>query len=217
MAPWSPTTSAASTPARRGSPTCAKIASRTAWRACSTGCAQVAAQAPRRRIARAGAHVAGGLDALLPQPQLVVEARAGLTWPVRRLQAHGPCQRSPGRSSPGSRCSDGVPSPPLSSPAVPAQHDARRHGDGAASELRRFRREAKAQAGLVAKRQGRDDAGELQVHAFSAGSSRVARNAAARQPQAPAESTVPAAGSPHRGEAGAARAAEKQGGGHAAT
>jgi hypothetical protein len=40
-----------------------------------------------RRVARAGAHIAGGLDALLPQPQLVVKA-VRVQVAVRRFQAH---------------------------------------------------------------------------------------------------------------------------------
>ena len=48
----------------------------------------VEAQPPRRLVARAGAHVARGLQALLPQPEFVVET-VRIEVAVGRLQAHG--------------------------------------------------------------------------------------------------------------------------------
>ncbi len=50
--------------------------------------APAGAEALRRRVVAAGAHVAGGLHALLPQPQLEVEA-VRIDVAVRRPQPHG--------------------------------------------------------------------------------------------------------------------------------
>lgn len=123
------------------------------------------AQAPRRRVARAGPHVAGGLQALLPQPQLVVEAvRVDLA--MRRLQ---PRRQLPALARPQVRRlrlqAEGAIAARFRA-AVPAKQHLRRQRHRLAAGMGRLDLEAEAQAGLAALRHGGHHAGQQQVAAF---------------------------------------------------
>ena len=162
---WSPTTSAASRPAVLRSATCSNTASRTACRDAFDRMAPGCFQPLRRRVARAGAHVARGLQPLLPQPELVVEA-VRVDVAVRRLQAHRHAPALAGVQ---------LGSHPLQfqhavgigdrSP-VPAQVDLRRHPHRRAGGRCVFDFQPEAQPGVVSLRHRRDHAGHVDVAAL---------------------------------------------------
>ena len=145
------------------------------WRARSTGCRQVAAEPLRRRVARPGAHIAGGLHALLPQPQLVVEA-VRVHVAVRRLQPHvSTASARPARSvGRPARCDSSVGGRTGTALRVPAQRrSAAARATGAAVHRPPTRPpNRKRRPRLVALRHGRDHAGRRAMsRPSSAGSS----------------------------------------------
>ena len=129
------------------------------------------ADAPRRRVARPGAHIAGGLQALLPEPQLVVEA-VRVAVAVRRLQAHRHLPALAGVEFRGLPLQFEDTVGARHRAAVPAQVQPRRHLDGFIGERRRIHVQPKPDAGLVALGHGGDHAGHGDVAAFE---SRVKR------------------------------------------
>ena len=135
---------------------------------------RVAAAGPeeqRRRVARAIAQVAGGADALLPEPALAVEA-LGVGGTVRTLETH--------RQPPGVARAPGASRPPT--PEV-ADQQPWRQVHRLAVPRRRFDGELEAVVVGAALGHGGHLPGDHQVHAFQTGGQRlrlVARSAQAR-------------------------------------
>jgi hypothetical protein len=132
----------------------------------------------RRHAAAAGAHEAGGAHALLPQPQLGVEAvRVHRT--VRLLQLHGQAPALAGAQRGGGRV--------VRLGGEPAERQALGQAHRHAIGQGRFDVEAELRAGGPCLRQRRDDAGHQQLAAFEAGVEPV-RQLQRRAPAGAAES-----------------------------
>ncbi|MDT4846316.1 hypothetical protein FQZ97_803320 [compost metagenome] len=131
------------------------------------------AQQARRGVARPGPHMALGMHALLPRPQLAVEAMR-IEVAVRRAQAHGQLPALAGMHLAHGAC-DGcatfgglLPHPAVV--AVPGERDARRHRRrcfiGSLGPPRRLHIETEARSDLAGLRHLRDHAREPQVAPF---------------------------------------------------
>ena len=136
----------------------------------------------RRRVAQAGAHIAGGLHALLPQAQLIVKAMR-VAVAVRRFEpdshlpplasAHGLRQalQLQQRLSPVGHvfrrvCSRGDHSlgpRPHEKPRIPTQLNERRQAHGLALKLRRLDAQLKTQRVFTGLRHGRHRAHDAEV------------------------------------------------------
>lgn len=147
-------------------------------------------EALRRRIARAGADVAGGLHVLLPEPELLVEA-VRIETPVRRLEPH---REAPALARMQRRGRAGFGLAVGGLVAVPGERDARRHarrrrpgaGVHGGRPAGRFHVEPETHAALVALRHLRHHPDQQQVAPFDRGVQRAGQEEAGAQPREPA-------------------------------
>ena len=119
-------------------------------------------QALGHRVARGGPHIAGGLHALLPQPQLVVKA-VRVAAAVRRFEAQGHAPALAGFHVGGLALQGQGIRPIRKQTTVPAHIHQRWHGHRRTVQLRCLHRQAKTQTRLIALRQGRDHAGNVHI------------------------------------------------------
>ena len=141
-------------------------------------------QPPRLGVKPAGSHVAGGLHALFPEPEFIVEA-VRVAAAVRRLQAHPQLPAFAGTQDLGLALQLGLPIQTNAKPAVPAQIQQGWQRQWRTVQAGGFHRQPKAQTGLRTLRHASHQAHQVNVPPFQGGRQGLGLEQAGARPGEP--------------------------------